>query len=127
MQVFLVWHLCVFVDQERTFAVREPDIGMNAQQKTAIAAQSLTTSTRFERGSVAVVAPLSKLELPRVDVGGHFPFGPERSLLLIFTLHDGKCTMVAEDRLAAGVPGELCIFLPAHGTQFPLDLFFLGF
>ena len=100
---------------------------MNAEQKTAIAAQSLTTSTRFERGSVADVAPLSMLKLPRMDVGGHFFIGLERSLLLMFTLHDGECTMVAEDRLAAGAPGKLCISLPAHGTQFSLDLFFLGF
>ena len=126
MQVFLFWHLCVFVDQERTFAVREPDIGRNAQQKTTIAAQSLTTSTRFERGAVAVVAPLSKLELPRMDVGGHFPIGLERSLLLMFTLHDGNCTLVAEDRLAAGAPRKLCISLPAHGTRFSFNLFFLG-
>ena len=126
MQVLLFWHVCVFVDQERTFAVREPDIGMNAAQKTAIAAQSLTTSTCFERGSLADVAPLSRLELPLMDVGGHFFIGLERSLLLNFTLHDAKCTLVAEDRLAAGAPGELCISLPAHGTRFSFKLFFLG-
>ena len=127
MQVFLFWHLCIFVDQKRTLAAKGPDIGANAAQKTAIAAQSLTTSTRFKRGFVADVAPLFRLERPLMDVGGHFFEGLERSLTLMFTPHNGECTMVAEDRLAAGAPGKLCISLPAHATQFSLDLFFLGF
>ena len=115
------------MDQKRTFAAKGPDIGTNAAQETAIVAQSLTTSTRFKRGFVADVAPLFRLELPLMDVSGHFFIGLERNLTLMFTLHNGECTMVAEDRLAAGAPGKLCISRPAHGTQFSLDLFFLGF